>query len=130
MSIDYKEDLDFEIQFFEDLLKKKHDFVEALVALGDAYTKKGRFSDGLKIDLKLLKLRHEDPIVHYNLACDYSLLEKADISLRYLESSFKLGYDEFTFIEKDTDLDFIRKDPRYKKLILRFLKNKKKINLK
>ena len=38
-----KEDLDFEIKFCEGLIAKKPDFVEALVLLGDLYTKKGMY---------------------------------------------------------------------------------------
>ena len=45
-----EEDLDFEISFYEKLLRKNPDFTNALVALGDAYTRRGRYSEGLAID--------------------------------------------------------------------------------
>ena len=38
-----KKDLDFEIDFFEQLLKKKPDFIQALTALGNAYTQRGDY---------------------------------------------------------------------------------------
>ena len=112
-----QEDLDFEITFFENILKKNPNFIEALIALGDDYTKSGRYEEGLKIDLRLAQLRADDPVVHYNLACSYSLLKMADQSLEALKKAIQLGYREFSFMQKDPDLDFIRKDPRFKKLL-------------
>ena len=112
-----REDLNFEISFYEKLLRKKPDFVNALVALAEAYTRTGRYKEGLKIDQRLVELKPEDPIAHYNLACSYSLLKIADTSLLALKKAIDLGYRDFAFIEKDQDLEFIRKDPRYKELL-------------
>lgn len=111
------EDLDFEILFFENILKKSPNFTEALIALGDNYTKCGRYEEGLKVDLKLVQLRPDDAIVRYNLACSYSLLKMADQSLEALKKAIQLGYREFSFMKKDSDLDFIRKDPRFEELL-------------
>ena len=117
-----QEDLDFEISFYESLLKDNSKFLDALIALGDAYTKMGRYKEGLKIDQRLAKLKPDDPLVHYNLACSYSLLKMSDSCLMALEKTIHLGYREFDFMEEDPDLEFIRKDPRYKKLVSRHAK--------
>ena len=117
------ENLDFEIRFYEDLLKEDPNFVDALIALGDAYTKKGCYREGLEIDKRLAKLKPDDPIVHYNLACSYSLLKISDSCLVALEKSIRLGYQEFDYMEKDPDLAFIRKDPRYKELLYKYNKS-------
>ncbi|MGD9015646.1 MAG: tetratricopeptide repeat protein [Candidatus Omnitrophota bacterium] len=115
------EDLDFEISFYEQLLRKTPDFTNALVALGDAYTRRGRYREGLAIDKRLVKLRPDDPTAHYNLACSYALLRMADSSLTALKIAIDLGYRDFSFINKDPDLAFIRKDPRYKELISKYI---------
>ncbi|MCK4463634.1 MAG: hypothetical protein KAU58_04920 [Candidatus Omnitrophica bacterium] len=112
-----QEDLDFEISFYEDILKEKSDHLEALIALSDAYTKKGLYKEGLKIDEKLAKLKPDDQVVHYNLACSYSLLKISDLCLEALGKAIHLGYRDFTFMEEDPDLEFIRKDPRYRELL-------------
>ena len=65
--------LDFEIAFFEGLVKKNPNYVEALVTLAEAYTVGGRYADGLKMDLRLARLCKNDPTVHYNLACSLAL---------------------------------------------------------
>ncbi|MFA5362697.1 MAG: hypothetical protein WC335_05555 [Candidatus Omnitrophota bacterium] len=112
-----EKDLDFEISFYERLLEKKPDFIEALIALGDAYSKKGWFEKGLAVDKKLVQLRPADPIIHYNLACDYSLLKVPNLSFYSLEKALQLGYDDFEFMTEDPDLRFIREDKRFKELV-------------
>ncbi len=125
-----QENIDFEISFYEKLLKEHPDFVDALVALGDAYTKKGRYKEGLKVDQKLAKLKPDDAAVHYNLACSYSLLKKSPLCLEALEKAIHLGYRDFAFMEKDPDLEFIRKDPGYKKLLSKKTKIKNSSHFK
>ena len=44
----------------------------------------------------------------------------ADSSLTALKKAIDLGYRDFSFIDKDPDLEFIRKDPRYKEEISRY----------
>ena len=112
-----KDDLDFEISFYEELIKDKPDFVAALIPLGDAYTKRGLYKKGLEVDKKLARLKPEDPLIHYNLACSYSLLKMVEQALQALKKAIDLGYQDFSFMEADTDLDNVRKDSRYKKLI-------------
>jgi hypothetical protein len=57
-------ELDFEIAFFEGVVQNCPDFIEALIALGDAYTRRGRYKDGLWVDMKLSRLRPADGTVH------------------------------------------------------------------
>jgi len=108
-----EDDLDFQINFYEKLIKEKPDFIEALIALGDLYTKKGLYKKGLEIDKHLSKLKPKDPIVFYNLACDYSLLNQIEEAIKTLGKAIELGYDDFKWLEKDPDLENLRKDPRY-----------------
>ena len=121
-----KDNLDFEISFYEGLIQKKPDFLEVLFLLGDLYTKNGLYEKGLEIDKKLLKLRPSDPTVHYNLSCDYSLLKRKNLSLKALRKALELGFKDFRLIEKDPDLEFLRKDKRFELLILEFKKTIKR----
>jgi hypothetical protein len=116
-------ELDFEIAFFEGVVQNCPDFIEALIALGDAYTRRGRYKDGLWVDMKLSRLRPADGTVHYNLACSYSLLERPEECLAALTKAVRLGYREFRFMLADPDLAFIRKDPRFGSMFS-LLKNK------
>ena len=115
--MDCQEDLNYEISFYEDILKDNPSQINVLVALGDAYTKTGRYRDGLKIDKKLAELKPADPVVYYNLACSYSLLKMPDLSFEALKKAIGFGYRDFIYMQQDPDLEFIRKDIRYYELL-------------
>jgi len=70
-----KEDVDFEIAFYENILKDTPNFIEALSAIGIIY--QGRaLAKGVGCRFKAPHLRTEDAIVFYNLACSYALLNQ------------------------------------------------------
>ena len=81
------EQLDFEIAFYEQLLHEHPDLTDALMALGEAYTRRGWPEKGLAIDQQLTHLRAGDAVVWYNLACSYSLLGRIDEALQSLRQS-------------------------------------------
>ena len=114
----------FEIKFYEGILARQPDFIEALSALGDLYTYGGYFSEGLEIDLKLRRLKPDDPTVLYNLACSYSLMGRIDYALRTIKKAINCGYADFQHLEADEDLNNLRKDTRFKRYFQR-VKNKK-----
>lgn len=113
------DDLDFEIAFFERILKRLPNSVDVLMALGNDYTERGLFEKSLAIDQRLCRLRPTDPIVHYNLACSYSIVGKIDQAIETLERAIVLGYHDTAYLQRDPDLDGIRRDPRYLALLKR-----------
>lgn len=118
-----KENLEFEISFYEGLIRENPNFIDALIPLGDAYTKYGFYEKGLEVDLKLANLTPLDPVVHYNLACSYSLLKRQDKALETLKKSLKLGYRDIQFMMEDPDLEDLRKDSRFSELIKGYVKH-------
>jgi tetratricopeptide (TPR) repeat protein len=111
-----KPDPEFEIGFFEGVVRRDPRAIEALQILGDAYTKTGRLKEGLAIDLRLAKLCPTDSTVFYNLACSYSLLGKVEEALAVLDKAVRLGYDDATWLAKDPDLNNLRQDRRFARL--------------
>ncbi len=109
--------VDFEIEFYGDVLRRRTDYVEVLRIMGNLLTVKGRFADGLRIDRRLVELRPDDPLAHYNLACSYALLKRPDQAIRTLRRAIELGYRDFRYIREDRDLDTIRHDPRFRQLL-------------
>lgn len=116
-----KRDLAFEIRFFERLVKEHPDFVEALGPLAEAYTRAGRYTEGLRADQRLARLRKRDPVVHYNLACSYALTGDKDKALGALAKALALGFEHRSLLARDPDLKSLRRDPRFKKLASRWL---------
>ncbi|MEI7534818.1 MAG: hypothetical protein WCK57_10660 [Verrucomicrobiae bacterium] len=109
-------DLDTKIQFVEGLIRRDPDYVDALQLLGDHYTQRGRFTEGLHVDERLARLEPGNPLVFYNLACSYSLTDEFDQALAALDHAIKLGYHDFTWLTKDPDLKKLRAHPSFQKL--------------
>jgi tetratricopeptide (TPR) repeat protein len=58
-------------------------------------------------------------LVHceYSMASAYSCLKKTEQAIEYLDKAITDGFKDYTQMEKDTDLDNIRDDTCYKKLL-------------
>ena len=108
--------LDVEISFIEGVVRRDPGYVDALQILGDDYTRRGRFADGLTVDEQLARLRPDDAMVLYNLACSYSLTDRLDEALDALHRAIAAGYSEFAWMVKDPDLAAVRQHPLYEKV--------------
>lgn len=106
-------DLDTKIQFIEGIVRRDPDYVDALQILGDHYTQRGRFTEGLNVDERLARLDPENALVFYNLACSYSLTDQFDRAAFALEKALSLGYRDFAWLAKDPDLKKFRGQPAY-----------------
>jgi tetratricopeptide (TPR) repeat protein len=120
-------ELDIKISFMEGLVRRDAQYVEALQILGDHYTQRGRFEDGLKVDQRLSQLQPHSPIVFYNLACSHSLTGEMDQAASALEQALNLGYRDFTWLAKDPDLYPLRQHPLFRTIESKIKKMKVKI---
>jgi len=109
-------ELDVKIGFMEGILRRDPNYVDALQLLGDHYTQRGRFVEGLTVDERLAQLEPENPVVFYNLACSYSLTDQFDRAAQALQKAIALGYQDFEWLAKDPDLKKFRQQPAYRDL--------------
>lgn len=109
--------LDFEIAFYEKLLNAYPDFIDVLVPLGNAYTRRGFYEKGLEIDLRLTQLRGGDALTWYNLACSYSLLNRVDDSCQSMQRAIEAGYTDLDYIRRDPDLLNLRQSGKFRSLV-------------
>src|SRR5437773_7465460 len=116
MTREQERSLDIEIGFLEGVVRRDPAYIDALQILGDNYTRRGRFEDGLKVDEQLVRLRPADALVHYNLACSYSLTAQFAAVAAALNRAVDLGYRDFKWLSRDPDLAAFRKNPLYKKI--------------
>jgi len=107
-------ELDVKIEFIEGLVRRDPGYVDALQLLGDHYTQRGRYAEGLKMDERLARLRPNDALVFYNLACSYSLTDQFDRAALALEKALRLGYCDFNWLAKDPDLQKLRQQPVFR----------------
>ena len=109
-------ELDTKIEFMAGLVRRDPDYVDALQLLGDHYTQRGLFNEGLQVDERLARLEPQNPLVFYNLACSYSLTEQFNRAALALDKALELGYRDFNWLIKDPDLKKLRAQPAYEEL--------------
>jgi len=104
------------IREFKRALKDAPDDIRIHYELGMAYLLAKKFALSVTHYMKVLNKEPENVLAHYNLACAYSLMNDTDNAIKHLALSIENGYGDVAHMEKDTDLDNIRSEPRYKAL--------------
>lgn len=111
--------LTFEVAFFEGVLSRRPDMLDALRSLAHAYTELGYFEDGLAIDRRVCRLDRSDPVAIYNLACSHALTGQVDEALDALERAWDLGYRDPDHMRRDRDLASLQGCDRFQALLRR-----------
>jgi serine/threonine protein kinase/Flp pilus assembly protein TadD len=73
--------------------------------------KLGNIPRALEFAAKSLSIEPDDPLVLYNVACLYALMDKREEALAYLERAIANGFGHKESMASDPDLDSIRKTP-------------------
>jgi tetratricopeptide (TPR) repeat protein len=117
---------EFEVELCEGILARDPCHENALRLLGHLYTARKEYKKGLEIDRRTVRLRPDDPLALYNLACSLSLLEQLDEAAEVLQRAVTLGFGPLSQVEKDPDLANLRKSPLYQKILTRTGKRPRK----
>jgi Flp pilus assembly protein TadD len=110
----------FQISVYEEYLASTPDDADVLESLGHLLTRSGRLKEGLAADRRLVELRPDEPVAHYNLACSLALFGDADAALDRLRLALEMGFRDVAFIRKDRDFASLRTDPRFEALLREF----------
>lgn len=110
-------DPEFEIQFFESVLRRDPNYANVVEILGGLYTRLGRITDGLKMDRRLVKLQPQNATAHYNLACSLALTKRKGAALDELKRAVELGYRDLDWIQQDPDLEPLKGHPAFRELL-------------
>lgn len=103
------DDLDSADIYFKESIYKEPT-AKAYFELGNVYMDKKDYEAALLAYGVAEQLDYEPfSKILYNKACLYSLEEKEDMSGKYLEYAIQAGYNNLAHIEKDKDLEFLRK---------------------
>jgi len=121
---------DFQINLAKAFLSTNPTSIKALQMLGNALTRAKKYKDALEVDEKIVRLLPNDPIAHYNLACDHSLLGDNDKAIESLGTALSLGYKDISFLFEDADLRNVRTDKRFKDIVLRYVTKMKNTSKK
>lgn len=112
-----KEDLTFEIGFYEGVLKRLPSDFLTVEILGSLYTEMGMIDEGLRMDRLATSLEPGNATARYNLACSLALKRKLAEALGELHKAVKLGYDDVEWMLKDPDLEGLRVLPEFRRIV-------------
>lgn len=117
MAKDRHHDPEFDIRFFESVLRRRPGYVEVVEILGGLYTRQGRIADGLRMDRRLVRLQPGNATAHYNLACSLALSKRKTDALQALRQAIQLGYSDFDWMLQDPDLELLKEHPEFQRLL-------------
>ncbi|MBI3848553.1 MAG: HEAT repeat domain-containing protein [Planctomycetes bacterium] len=88
-----------------------HMFDDAIRQYGIVVKNLERLNRGKDVSTGLLNL------THYNLACIHAQRNDVESALRELEMAIDSGFRDYGWIDKDRDLDSVRSDPRFARIL-------------
>jgi len=112
-----KKQLEFDIAFYDRILRREPDYVDVLRCQGELLSRKGLHDLALAVDRRLAQLLPTDYVVRYNLACSLAMGGYRREALAALRAALEQGYDDYEYLETDSDLDTLRDDPAYRALM-------------
>lgn len=111
------------IKYYKQIMEKSPDFLLAPFNLGLVYAKQENYKDAIKVTEEALKeSKDKNDKVYYNLACFYSLNKDESEAIKSFEEAVKLGFRDFEKIESDKDLDNIRNNKKFIKIVEKYKK--------
>lgn len=75
------------------------------------------FEEAIEYFLEALELAPDDPSLHFNLACCYSMVEKADMAFQHLAASVSNGFDASKKIQSHNALAYLRTHPEFDQFV-------------
>ena len=75
------------------------------------------YEGAIKDFLRGLKDAPNDPDLHFNLACCYSIEEETMMSLYHLDKAIENGYQKFDKIHRHSFLSYIRQQPQFQEFV-------------
>jgi tetratricopeptide (TPR) repeat protein len=94
--------------------------VNELLKLAIANMAQGKFDEAGKVLAQARERGPKEPLVYYNTAILRLRQGRTDDALKEFEASFMAGFNHFDMLEKDHDLDELRKTPRFAALIKQY----------
>src|SRR5262249_27490257 len=100
---------------------------DQLFSLGLLYNRVKRYPEAAQVYQELLSAIDEHKLekmresfldtIYYNLACNSSKQGERAKALEWLEKALTAGYSDRAWLLKDGDLDAVREEPGFKKLL-------------
>src|SRR3990172_1644522 len=89
----------------------------AHIFLATSSARLGLWSEAVAEGELAARLAPDDPVMMYNVACLYSLLNEQETAVQWLARSIQHGRRDFEWMKRDPALENIRNHPSYKALL-------------
>lgn len=86
----------------------------------DNLYKQAKFTEAAQVFVDYLKDNSTGDYqieINYSIACYYAMAKKTDLAFKYLTAAIDMGFSDLDWMQKDTDLQNLHKDKRWKQLI-------------
>ncbi len=103
---------------YEAVIQAQPDSVPAWFGLGYCLHMSGDYEKAIKAHQKAATFEPIKGVALYNLACAYALTGRTEAAVTALEASREAGFDIAEPMQSDSDLDSLRDDARFKKLLV------------
>jgi tetratricopeptide (TPR) repeat protein len=90
--------------------------IHVQLALGWCYKRTGRLDLAIQSLEEAMEAQPDEGIIHYNLACYWSLAQNKGLALQYLTQSFDLDPNYRDLVATERDFDPLRDDPDFQML--------------
>ena len=98
-------------------LELNSDNIGAYLAIGWCFKRVGKVGMAIEALEGALEIGSEVAMVHYNLACYWALVNKADSAAYHLSLAIDLNPDYRELVALETDFDRVRNDPEFQAIV-------------
>jgi len=114
---------------FEAIVEIDADDARSWHMLGYTRHAAGNLDDALVAHRKAAEFDEVAGVATYNIACVYALKGDKDEAFAYLEKALATGWDGIDHMATDPDMDSLRDDSRYEKIVASHKPKKKEMNV-
>jgi len=109
----YNEIIQTSLKVYERYLSQHPDDARGHMYFAVDLAQVGRKDEAKKEAAKALELSPDDPLMLYNATCFYSQMGEKKLAIDSLKSAFTVGYANYDWLKRDTDLEPIRNEPEF-----------------
>ncbi len=113
----YNEILHKGIKVYEKYLSQHPDDARGHMYLATDLAQLGRKEEAKIEAERALELSPGDPLMLYNAGCFYAQMGEKKLAIDSIKNAIAVGYAEFEWLKRDTDLESIRNEPEFLELI-------------
>ncbi len=114
---DYMNTLHKSAEAYPRYLAQHPDDARAYIFFATTLIQLGRIEEAKINSNKALELSPDDALMQYNGACFYARLNEKKLAIEYLKKAIHTGWENYEWMKRDPDLDSLRNEPEYLKLI-------------